>query len=160
MKRTMRVIAGFILTAWASMPAAQATTTEREALVAAKIAANFTRLAGSEENALALVNALRSGDMVRLVAATHGMEIPDTTAFETTAGAMEWKAVRLSLTRAQDSLARAGIRHPTAEQLQAALLGGDVTDADGTTRTLTGVLPMHVSGSDRGELAHSFGAAE
>ena len=160
MKRTMRVIAGFILTAWTSMPAAQATTTEREALVAAKIAANFTRLAGSEENALALVNALRSGDMVRLVAATHGMEIPDTTAFETTAGAMEWKAVRLSLTRAQDSLARAGIRHPTAEQLQAALLGGDVTDADGTTRTLTGVLPMHVSGSDRGELAHSFGAAE
>ncbi len=160
MKRTLRVIAGFILMAWANMPAAQALATEREGLVAAKIAANFTRLAGSEENALALVNALRSGDMVRLVAATHGMEIPDMTAFETTAGAMEWKAVRITLTRAQDSLARAGIRHPTAEQLQAALLGGDVTDADGTTRTLTGVLPMHASGSDRGEIAHSFGAAE
>lgn len=160
MKRTMRVIAGFILMAWASMPAAQAVTTEREALVAGKIAANFTRLAGSEENALALVNALRSGDMVRLVAATHGMEVPDTTAFETTAGAMEWKAVRLSLTRAQDSLARAGIRHPSAEQLQAALLGGDVTDANGTTRTLTGALPVHASGRDRGEIAHSFSAAE
>jgi hypothetical protein len=52
---------------------------------------------------------------------------------------MPWDNVVISLALARDSLARAGIAHPTAEQLEAALLGGEVSTARGTIR-LTGAL--------------------
>lgn len=141
MERTTRIVAGLLLITWMGIAAAQGgATSDRDAALASRLAAHFTRLAGSEENALALVNALRSGDMVRLVAATQGMEVPDTIAFETPPGGMELEDVRAVLLRAQDSLARAGIRNPSGSELQAALLGGDVVDAGGAVHTLTGVL--------------------
>jgi len=104
-----------------------------------RVAANFTQLAGSEENALALVSALRSGQRVTLVTDGGGAKLPVTTTFELPTGPMPWDNVVISLALARDSLARAGIAHPTAEQLEAALLGGDVSTAKGTIR-LTGAL--------------------
>ena len=112
--------------------------------VATKIASSFTKLAGSQDNALTLVRALRDGSMVTLTATATGTGTDPgtttTTSFTPPTGKMGWGNVFNSLALAQDSLARAGITNPTNAQLQAALMGGDVTNADGTTTTLKGIL--------------------
>jgi hypothetical protein len=70
--------------------------------VAEKLASEFARLAGAKENALALVQALRNGD----IAPT---------------GPMGWMDVKISLVLVQDSLAHGGSSSPTPEELDAAL---------------------------------------
>jgi len=173
MKPNMRLLAATVLTALA--PLAMAQTTEApppvvspgQAQVAGKIAANFVTLAGSEENALALVNALRNGTDVTLttvVLPPEGSTEPPTTTtttFTPPTGKMGWGNVKHSLALAQDALARAGITNPTAEQLQTALTGGDivVTNADGTTTTTTlrGILTMRAEGMGWGNIAKAGG---
>lgn len=136
--RAMRILAAVVLVGVGAIPAlAQADRGEDRN--ASRVAANFTQLAGSEENALALVSALRNGQRVTLVSDIGGAKLPVTTTFELPTGPMPWDNVVISLALARDSLARAGIAQPTPEQLEAALLGGDVTTAKGTVR-LTGTL--------------------
>ena len=72
MKTQFRILAAAVVLAFAPALQAQTTTTPSELnsgqnLVATKIANNFTDLAGGEDNALALVNALRRGGDVTLV---------------------------------------------------------------------------------------------
>lgn len=140
-----------------------------QGLVATKIASSFTTLAGSKDNSLALVNALRTGSTVELATTTTTPGTggaPDTvttttTSFDPPTGRMGWGNVKISLALAQDVLARAGITEPTAEQLQVALLGGDlvVVNADGTTTTtaLDGILTQRASGMGWGEIAQANG---
>jgi len=133
-----------------------------QALVASKIAANFTALAGSDENALALVNALRTGEAVKLTYAPTGTATtPTVVTLDPPTGNMGWGNVKISLALAKDQLARLGITNPTAEQLQAALNGGSVTvtNANGTTTTtpLRGVLQMRADGMGWGEIAQAGG---
>ena len=138
--RAMRILAVVVLVVIiVGAPAALAQADRGEDRNASRVAANFKQLAGSEENALALVNALRSGQRVTLVSDAGGAKLPVTTTFELPTGPMPWDNVVISLALARDSLARAGIAHPTAEQLEAALLGGEVSTAKGTIR-LTGAL--------------------
>jgi len=97
MKSKMRLLAATILAAAAPLALAQATGTTGgtttggtvtttpnpgQTRVATKIASNFTTLAGSQDNALALVNALRNGTDVTLtstVAPPAGSTEPPTT---------------------------------------------------------------------------------
>jgi hypothetical protein len=72
-------------------------------------------------------------------------------------GHMGWGNVYISLALAQAVLANDGIRHPTLDQLQAALTGGTVTKADGTTVTLKGVLELRAEGMGWGQIAHAEG---
>ncbi|SRR5258706_1520227 len=134
----MRILAAVVLVA-VNANVALAQVDRGEDRNATRVAANFKQLAGSEENALALVNALRSGQRVTLVSDAGGAKLPVTTTFELPTGPMPWDNVVISLALARDSLARAGIAHPSAEQLEAALLGGEVSTAKGTIR-LTGAL--------------------
>lgn len=176
MKRMSQILAASILAAFASAAAAQSggdvdgqvaaldkTGANRgQALVASKIASNFTNLAGSEDNALALVNALRTGESVQLTYAPAGTSTtPTISTLDPPTGKMGWGNVKISLALAQDQLARLGITNPTAEQLQAALNGGDitVTNADGTTTTSTlrGVLQMRADGMGWGQIAKAGG---
>ena len=172
MKFKMRILAATLLTALAPLAFAQTTGTPPPAnagqtLVATKLASNFTTLAGSPENALALVNALRNGTDVTLttvVPPPAGSTEPPTTTtttFTPPTGKMGWGNVKHALALAQDSLARAGIANPTAEQLQTALMGGDivVTNADGTTTTtaLKGILTMRADGMGWGNIAKAGG---
>ncbi|HEX4763879.1 MAG TPA: hypothetical protein VFU92_06060 [Usitatibacter sp.] len=143
------------------------TTNAGQTLVATKIASNFTNLAGSTDNALALVNALRTGTDVTLTSTApppEGSTEPPTTTtttFTPPTGKMGWGEVKHALALAQDSLARAGVTNPTAEQLQAALVGGDITttNADGTTKTTTlkGVLTLRAGGMGWGNIAKAGG---
>jgi hypothetical protein len=180
MKRSMRMLAASVLTALSPLAGhaagdpidtqvtkLDATAANRgQAQVAGKIAANFNSLAGSEKNSLALVNALRNGTNATLTYTTPpakpgGTPTTTTATFDPPTGKMGWGNVKISLALAQDSLARAGITNPTAEQLQAALNGGSVTvkNPDGTTTTtkLSGVLQMRADGMGWGEIAKAGG---
>lgn len=166
MKPTQRILAVLILTACSSLAAAQSTP-PGQSVVAGKIASNYGTLAGSSENALNLVNALRNGTDVTLTTVvpppTGSTEPPTTTTttFTPPTGHMGWGNVKHALALAQDSLAKAGITNPTAQQLQTALVGGDlvVTNADGTTTTTTmkGILTMRASGMGWGNIAKAGG---
>src|SRR5687767_7473153 len=138
MKSTMRILASSILIALAPMAAAQVTgggeldtqvrvldataANKGQTLVADKIASNFTNLAGSKDNATALVNALRTGGDATLKTTTTtpgtGGAPPTTTTTSTSittpTGAMGWGNVKIALGLAQDVLLKAGITDPTA----------------------------------------------
>ena len=181
MKRSMRVLAGSLLIALSPLAAAQTTgdpidtqvakldttaANRGQTLVAGKIASNFGNLAGSDKNSLALVNALRNGTDATLTYTTPpakpgGTPTTTTVTYDPPTGKMGWGNVKIALALAQDSLARAGITNPTAEQLQAALNGGSVTvkNPDGTTTTtkLSGVLQMRADGMGWGEIAKASG---
>lgn len=176
MKRKMKILATSLLLAFAPLAGAQVGSNidtqvsvldrvdanRGQALVAEKIAGNFASLAGSEENALALVNALRTGETVQLTYAPTGTETaPTISTIDPPTGHMGWGNVKISLALAQDQLARLGITDPTSEQLQAALNGGDVivANADGTTTTTTlrGVLQMRADGMGWGNIAKAGG---
>ena len=131
--RTMRILAVVaLLVVLFGAPFVLAQADNGEERSAQRIAAHFTRLAGSEENALALVNALRNGERVTLVTDAGDAKVPVTTTFELPTGPMGWDNVLITLALARDSLACAGIGFPTAEELEAALLGGDVKTVRGT----------------------------
>ena len=174
MNRNIRILATAVVMALAPAVQGQTTTPPSERnhgqnLVATKIASNFTGIAGSEENALALVNALRSGGEVTLVttvpppAGSPAGTLPTTTetTFAVPTKPMGWGNVKHSLSLARDQLARAGITDPTAAQLQTALMGGDlvVTNADGTTTTtaVKGILTMRADGMGWGNIAKEGG---
>jgi hypothetical protein len=174
MKRTMRILSTAVLLALTPMAYAQtseidtqvttldATAANRgQTQVAQKIASNFGKLAGSDENALALVKALRSGETVKLAYPGAEGSTPTVTTVDPATAKMGWGNVKISLALAQDVLARAGITNPTGEQLQAALNGGSVTvkNADGTTTTteLKGILQMRADGMGWGEIAKASG---
>jgi hypothetical protein len=178
MTKTLRMLAGSIVVAMAPFAVAQTsgsvdsethkldTTAENhgETHVATRIAADFTTLAGSRDNALALVRALRNGTQVTLTTTSTGTTTGTTTggttssvSFTPPTGKMGWGNVFISLALAQNSLAQLGITKPTSAQLQAALVGGSVTGADGTATTLKGVLTMRADGMGWGQIAQSLG---
>ena len=110
--------------------AAQARDSESKA--AASIAQRFAALAGGNaENALALTLALRNGDRVTLVQDDGGSRVPMTTVFELPAREMQWDEVVLCLALVEDMLASEGIRNPSPEQLEIALLRVVQSLADG-----------------------------
>ena len=127
--------------------------------VATRIASSFTSLAGSDANSLKLVQGLRNGTAITLttVSATTTGTTPATTTITPPTGKMGWGNVFISLALAKAVLANAGITNPTTQQLQAALMGGSVTGADGSTVTLKGVLQMRADGMGWGQIAQASG---
>jgi hypothetical protein len=98
---------------------------------ATPIAARFMALAGGPENALALVHSLHNGERVTLVQDDGGSRVPMTTVFDLPTRAMQWDEVGICLALVEDSLAREGVRRPSAEQLEDTLLHVLQSLADG-----------------------------
>jgi hypothetical protein len=123
--------------------------------VAIKIALGFAQLAGSQDNALALVHALREGVTVRLIPsiALASAAQPGITAIVPPTGRMTSHDVKMALMLVRDALQRNGIVHPAGPQLRAALTGGEVTAPDGKAATLRGVLNMRAEGMNWGRIA-------
>src|SRR5258706_2821158 len=69
---------------------------------------------------------------------------------------MGYGNVKHALTLAQRSLANLGITNPTAAQMQAALMGGTVTLANGTTTTVKGVVALRAGGQGWGQIAKQY----
>lgn len=171
-KSNVRILVAAVALALAPVAHAQTDPVEAnkgQTLVAAKIARNFTGIAGGDENALALVRSLRTGSEVNLVttvpppAGSPPGTLPTTTTttFTPPTKPMGWGNVKHALALAQDQLARAGITDPTAAQLQTALMGGDLVrvNADGitTTTAVKGVLTMRADGMGWGNIAKEGG---
>ena len=148
MTRTIAVLAAAVLVSIATQAMAQGERTVR-------IASNYSALAGSRDNAIALVEALRYGAPVKLAQPEPAVarRVPAMVVLEPPTGEMEWGDVDRALAMAQDGLARARIARPSAEQLEAALLGGDVTNDHGEALAFAGILTLHASGVPWSEVA-------
>jgi hypothetical protein len=133
------------------------------------MASNFTNLAGGQTNAVALVTALRTGSEVTFTTTTPattegGTATVTTTTFAPPTKPMGWGNVKHALSLAQYQLTQAGITQPTPAQLQAALMGGDVSVTTGTgdsavtkTTTLKGILTLRADGMGWGKIAQTVG---
>jgi hypothetical protein len=104
----------------------------------ARIASQYASWAGSRANAEALVTGLRNGTPVTIV--TTGADQNMSLAGFSPASPMSYTNVNTALLNAQRALSRAGIGKPTAEQIQAALIGGEVELAGGRTQALRGTV--------------------
>ena len=148
--RSARVLASSLLAAMGSLAGERSDYEERAMREhvdrVAKIAAGFVGLAGSETNAIALVESLREGIVVDL---GYPGAIPQehaTVRVQPPTGPMDWHDVRMSLILARDALTAFGVLRPSGEQLHAALLGGTVTVPGARTVTFRGVLRMRADG--------------
>src|SRR5258706_11186183 len=121
----------------------------------ARLSASYSTWAGGKSNSDSLVAGLRSSSTINLKTTAADGTV-STATFTPTTKAMGYGNVKHALTLAQRSLANAGITNPTAAQMQAALMGGQVTLADGTTKTLTGVVALRAGGQGWGQIAKQY----
>ena len=103
---------------------------------ATRLSTQYSEWAGGRSNADALVAGLRNGAPITLV--TNGANRNVSLAGFTPTSPMSYSSVGAALAKAQRSLARAGIDQPTAEQIQAALIGGEVVTANGASTMVKG----------------------
>ncbi len=102
------------------------------------LAAQYASWAGGKSNAAALVDGLRNGTPITL--STTGADRSVSLAGFTPSARLTEEEVAAALGNARASLARLGIKRPTAEQIQAALIGGEVAVPAGGTRVVAGSL--------------------
>jgi hypothetical protein len=130
--RTYRALA-VSLAAFAASNAMAASAPVTEAT---RLTSQYSEWAGGKSNADALVAGLRNGAPITLV--TNGADRSVSIAGFTPSASMSYGNVSAALGTAKHSLARLGISKPTADQIQAALIGGEVTLANGSTTMLRG----------------------
>lgn len=134
-----------------------AATAQGDAKATALVSGHFAQFAGSDENAQALVTGLRDGSAITLASTANNQTT--TTTIKPATGKMGYGNVFLSLALAQQELAKAGIKNPTPEQLQAALNGGTITTGTGdkaVTTQLAGVLKLRADGQGWGDIAKTL----
>jgi hypothetical protein len=131
-------------------------TSRGEGNVSSRISSDFTSFAGSTQNSDALVSGLRNGSSITL-AFTDAKGVTTTTTFDPPTGKMGYGNVYTSLALAKQNLANVGITDPTAQQLQASLMGGTVTTSSGQTVKMTGVLQLRADGMGWGQIAQQYG---
>ena len=107
-----------------------------------RLSSQYAAWAGGKSNADAIVGGLRSGSSITLVTSGAGRSV--SLAGFTPQGPMTYGEIHAALSNAQRTLSRLGIAQPTAEQIQAALIGGEITTRDGASRSLAGVIPARI----------------
>lgn len=125
-----------------------------------RLSTEFSTFAGSDANSQALVNGLRDGTAITLdetVTNPDGTTSTTQTTIQPATGPLGYGNVRIALALAEASLAQQGITDPTAEEIAAALNGGTLTMADGTTVDLNGVLAERAAGQGWGQIAKAMG---
>ncbi len=117
----------------------------------AQVIAEALVLTGSRENAEALVEGLRSGSetVLRDDDTTHVWFRPPT-------GPLGYGNVSVALSLAQTSLSVQGVFEPSAQQIVAALVGGEIL-VDDKAAALEGVLALRAQGLRWGEVAEALG---
>jgi hypothetical protein len=103
---------------------------------ATRLTAQYSEWAGGKSNADSLVAGLRNGAPITLV--TNASDRTVSIAGFTPAAPMSYANVGSALSGAQRSLSRIGINKPNAEQIQAALIGGEILTSNGSTIAMKG----------------------
>ena len=124
--------------------AANATAASAPATEATKLSAQYSDWAGGRSNADSLVAGLRNAEPITLV--TNGPDRNVSLAGFTPSTPMSYGAVASTLSNAQRSLARIGVAKPNAEQIQAALVGGEVKTASGEIAVVKGSVAARGAG--------------
>lgn len=112
------------------------------------------------DNADTVVYGLRNGDEIIIeetIIHDDGTTSTTTTSIDPPTGSMGNGNVKISLGLAREELAQWGVDQPTAEELSAALIGGEITAPSGGTVQLDGVLTMRNEGMGWGQIAHEYG---
>lgn len=135
-------------------PATQPAPTSGQESV--KLAGTYTTFAGSNGNAQALVNGLRSGSTIVLVTPATATTPAVQTSFTPSTGHLGYGNVNIALSLAQAELSASGITQPTAAQIEAALNGGTVAGPKGPVQ-LTGVLALRAEGQGWGNISKTLG---
>jgi len=133
MKRS-RALAASLATSIAFAASAMAATAPQTD--ASRLATHYSDWAGGQSNADSLIAGLRNGAPVTLV--TNGADRSVSIAGFTPSSPMSYGAVNTALSNAQRSLTRLGISRPNAEQIQAALIGGEVSTSGGALVAVRG----------------------
>jgi hypothetical protein len=131
-------------------------TSKGNVKVESKISSDFSTFAGSTANSSGLVSGLRNGSGITL-SSTDAKGVTTSTTFTPPTGKMGYGNVFISLGLAQQQLTGLGITQPTAQDIQAALVGGTVTGPNGQTTTLSGVLTLRSQGMGWGQIAQNLG---
>jgi hypothetical protein len=105
-----------------------------------RIASQYATWAGGKSNADSLVNGLRTGNSVTLV--TRGQNSTKSMAGFTAQTTMSAAEIGAALASAKSTLAHMGIHQPSAEQIQTALIGGEITPANGKPRLVQGSIAL------------------
>ena len=106
----------------------------------ARLASQNSTWLGGRANADAVINALRTGNSVTLV--TQGPNNTKSIAGFTAQTTMTTAEIGAALSSAKSTLAHMGIRQPSAEQIQAALIGGEITPANGKAKLVQGSVAL------------------
>jgi hypothetical protein len=132
-----------------------------------RLSTEFTSFAGSDTNSQALVTGLRDGTAITLTDTTTGTTTTGTTGtttststattFTPATGKMGYGNVKIALSLTEAILAKDGITDPTAAEMAAALNGGTLVLADGTSIDLKGVLSQRAAGEGWGQIAKADG---
>jgi hypothetical protein len=103
---------------------------------ARRLSSQYATWAGSRANAEALVTGMQNGTTVMLT--TQGSDNTRSLAGFTPDSKMSTAEIAAALARAKATLASMGVKQPSADQIQAALIGGEVTLAGGRTKAIQG----------------------
>jgi hypothetical protein len=136
MKKVITMSAAILVGALAVAMHANAAVQSDEARIASQ---NATWL-GGRANAESLVNALRTGNSVTLV--TQGPNNSKSIAGFTAQTTMTPAEIGAALASAKSTLSHMGIQKPTAEQIQAALIGGEITPSSGKPKLVQGSVAL------------------
>ncbi len=127
-----------------------------ESIAFSRLSAEFGIFAGSDHNAQSLVIGLRDGTGIMLTNSINGNS--SSAGFTPPTGRMGYSNVSIALSLARQQLSGQGICQPTPHQLQAALVGGTITNPrSGNTIKLHGILQLKVQGMGWGKIANFLG---
>lgn len=127
-----------------------------ENALAGRLAGEFAVLAGSRENAESLVSGLHTATLVRLAAVTTSIRA---STFTASARPMSYPDIRKALSLAQAQLLAKHLDSPTPEQIKAALVGGELPNAQGEATRVIGILPLHQRGMTWDQIARAIRVA-
>lgn len=140
------------------------TTTNTEST---RLATRYSTFSGSDANSTALVDGLRNGTSITLETTTTVKNANGTTStvttpttFQPATAKLGYGNVNIALALAEADLNKLGITDPTAAEIEAALNGGTVTLADGSTETLQGVLALRAQGEGWGQISKTLGTGK
>jgi hypothetical protein len=122
-----------------------------------RLVSRYSSLSGSTRNAQSLVTGLQSGSSITLVPTGAPSPANQPVTFTPATPHLGLGEVNITLSLAKAELSKLGITNPTPAQLQAALNGGTLTAADGSSVKLAGVLAQRQSGQGWGQIANSMG---
>ena len=144
------------IAATSSGTSAETTSSSADTAYFKRIGGSYTDFAGSTENLQSLASGLRHGSAITLTNTTSTGAVSSVT-FTSPTRPMGYGNISRALDFANRDLAAAGITDPTAEQLQAALMGGTVVNSQGQVITMDGILQLRSQGMGWGQIAHQVG---